>query len=135
MRKLGIFLLTVVLLATIAGCASTQGSLTVSSTEGGEVIIPGEGFFTYDTGTVVDLAAVAEEGYYFVNWSGDVGTVTDVFAATTTITMSADYSITANFVDVLTFFPNTNVGVSIRGDIGERGYLFPSDVQDHNPFH
>jgi hypothetical protein len=134
MRKLGIFLLTAALIA-VAGCATAQDSLTVSSTEGGEVIIPGEGIFTYDTGAVVDLVAVPEEGYYFVNWSGDVGTVADVFAATTTITMSADYSITANFVEVLTFYPNTNVGVSIRGDIGERGYLFPSDVQDHNPFH
>ncbi len=135
MRKLGIFLLTAALIAAMAGCATAQDSLTVSSTEGGEVIIPGEGIFTYDTGAVVDLAAVAEEGYYFVNWSGDMDTVASVFAATTTVTMNGDYSIVANFVEVLTFYPNTNVGVSIRGDIGERGYLFPSDVQDHNPFH
>jgi len=135
MRRLGIFLLTVVLIAAITGCAPAQDSLTVSSTEGGEVIIPGEGTFTYDTGTVVDLVAVAEEGYYFVNWSGDVGTVASVFAATTTVTMNADYSIMANFVEGLAFSLNPNVGVAIRGDIGERGYLFPSDVQDHNPFH
>ena len=128
-------MLTAALIAAMAGCAPAQGNLTVSSTEGGEVIIPGEGAFTYDAGTVVDLVAVAEEGYYFVNWSGDVGTIADVFAATTTVTMNADYSIIASFVQGLAFYPNANVGVSIRGDIGERGYLFPSDVQDHNPFH
>jgi len=135
MRRLGIFLFAAILIAAMAGCAPAQDSLTVSSTEGGEVIIPGEGIFAYDTGTVVDLVAVAEEGYYFVSWSGDVGTVASVFAATTTVTMDADYSIVANFVQVFTFSLNPNVGVAIRGDIGERGYLFPSDVQDHNPFH
>jgi len=135
MRRLGIFLLTVALIAAMAGCVPAQDSLTVSSTEGGEVIIPGEGTFTYDAGTAVDLVAVAEEGYYFVNWSGDVGTVAGVSAATTTVTVNADYSIMANFVEGWAFSLNPNVGVGIRGDIGERGYLFPSDVQDHNPFH
>jgi hypothetical protein len=135
MKRLGIFLLTVAFITVMAGCAPAQDSLTISSTEGGEVIVPGDGTFAYDTGTVVDLVAEAEEGYYFVNWSGDVGTVASVFAATTTVTMNADYSITANFVQGLAFSLNPNVGVAIRGDIGERGYLFPSDVQDHNPFH
>ena len=135
MSKFGIFWLTVALIATMAGCAPAQGSITVSSTEGGEVIIPGEGTFPYDVGTSVDLVAVPEEGYYFANWSGDVDTMADVFAATTTVTMNSDYSIIANFVELLTFYPNANAGVSIRGNIGERGYLFPSDVQDHNPFH
>lgn len=135
MRTLGIFLLAAALVAAMVGCAPDQGSLTVSSTEGGEVIIPGEGTFAYDAGTVVDLVAVAEVGYYFVNWSGDVGTVADIFAATTTVTMNAHYSIMANFVAALEFSLNPDVGVAIRGDIGDRGYLFPSDVQDHNPFH
>jgi len=135
MNRFGILLLTAVLIAAMAGCAFAQDSLTVSSTEGGEVIIPGEGIFTHDTGTVVDLEAVAEAGYLFVNWSGDVDTVASVFATTTTVIMNGDYSIMANFVAALEFSLNPDVGVSIRGDIGERGYLFPSDAQDHNPFH
>jgi len=73
-------------------------ALTISSTEGGSVTEPGEGFFTYGVGTVVDLVAEAEEGYRFVEWTGDVGTIADVYAAATTITMNGDYSITANFV-------------------------------------
>lgn len=79
--------------------------------------------------------AVAEEGYCFVNWSGDVGTVADAMAAATTVTMEADYSIMANFVEALAIFLGPNVGISIRGDISERGYLFPSDIQGHNPLH
>jgi hypothetical protein len=135
MRRLGILLLTIALSAVMTGCAPAQDSLTVSSTEGGEVIIPGEGTFAYDAGTVVDLVAVAGEGYYFANWSGDVGTIADVMAAATTVTMNADCSITANFVEALAIFLDPNVGVAIRGDISERGYLFPSDIQGHNPLH
>jgi|GEM_PF-1238937 len=75
--------------------------LTVSSTEGGSVTEPGEGVFpSYDKGTVIDLIAEAEEGYRFVEWTGDVDTIADVYAATTTITMNGDYSITANFVEI-----------------------------------
>jgi hypothetical protein len=74
--------------------------LTVSSTEGGSVTEPGEGVFTYDGGTIVGLSAIPDEGYWFVEWTGDVSTIADVYAALTTITMNGDYSITANFEEV-----------------------------------
>jgi len=71
--------------------------LTTSSTAGGSVTTPGEGTFNYEEGTVVDLVATAESGYQFTGWTGDTGTIADVNAASTTITMNGDYSITANF--------------------------------------
>jgi hypothetical protein len=74
-----------------------QYNLTTSSIAGGSVIEPGEGVFTYDEGTVVDLIATPGEGYRFVEWFGDVGTIADIHTATTTITMNGDYSITAIF--------------------------------------
>jgi len=46
---------------------------------------------------VVDLVATPDGGYRFVNWTGDVGTIGNVNAATTIITTNGDYSITANF--------------------------------------
>jgi len=70
---------------------------TTNSTAGGSVTTPGEGTFPYDCGTVVDLIAEAEEGYRFVNWTGDIATIVDVEDATTTITMNDNYSVTANF--------------------------------------
>jgi len=73
--------------------------LTISSTAGGSVTTPGEGTFTYGEGTVLDLVAVADEGYLFDEWTGDVGTIVDVNAAITTITMNGDYAITARFFD------------------------------------
>jgi len=75
-----------------------QFDLTTSSTAGGSVTTPGEALFTYDDGTVIDLVAEAEEGYQFVEWTGDVGSIADVYASATTVTMNGDYSITAEFV-------------------------------------
>jgi hypothetical protein len=80
-----------------ANFALLSYDLTVASTDGGVVTSPGEDTFTYDCGTLVALVAAAEEGYYFVNWSGDVDTIANINAPTTTITMMGDYSITANF--------------------------------------
>ena len=71
--------------------------LTTASGSGGSVTTPGEGSNTYNSGTVVNLVATPDSGYTFVNWSGDVTNVADVNAASTTITMNADASITANF--------------------------------------
>ena len=74
-----------------------QYDLTISSTSGGNVTTPGEGTFTYDEGTVVDLVATPDAGYRFVNWTGDVGTIANVTVASTNITTNGNYSITANF--------------------------------------
>jgi hypothetical protein len=96
---------------------------------------PSAGQHTYAAGTIVSLAAAPAGAYRFVNWTGSVGTVANVIADTTSITMNADYSIVANFEEGVATFPDTDAGAAIRGDIGERGYLFPSDLQGHNPFH
>jgi len=80
-----------------ANFALLSYNLTVDSTDGGNVTAPGEDTFPYDCGTVVNLVAAAELGYHFVEWSGDIGTIVDIDAAETTITMNGHYSITANF--------------------------------------
>jgi len=83
--------------------------LTVASTAGGTVTDPGEDAFTYNAGTVVSLVAVPEDGYTFGWWSGDIGMIADVNAASTTITMNSDKSIVANFVE---FSAPENVSVT-----------------------
>ena len=77
--------------------AAPQYELIIDSTGGGSVTTPGEGPYTYDKGAIVSLLATPDAGYQFVNWSGDVDTVADIGAATTTIVMGGDNSITANF--------------------------------------
>ncbi|MFP4000885.1 MAG: InlB B-repeat-containing protein [Thermoplasmata archaeon] len=82
-----------------ANFAINTYTLDVSSTAGGNVTHPGEGTFTYDHGTEVDLEAIADEGYQFVEWTGDNGTIGDVTANQTSITMEDNYTITAEFAE------------------------------------
>ena len=81
--------------------AVKQYSLVIHSMEGGSVTTPGEGAYTYDKDEVVNLVAVADESYEFINWTGDISTIVDVNAASTTITVSGGYSITANFARII----------------------------------
>lgn len=77
---------------------AVQHTLTISSTPGGSVTTPGEGTFRHEAGTVVSLVATPVRGYQFVNWTGNVGSILAVRAASTSIRLEDDCFITANFV-------------------------------------
>jgi hypothetical protein len=94
--RVSIFLVTIALIAGMVSCRSQYG-LNVASTDGGTVTTPGEGLFSYDEGTVVNLVAVPDAGYKFFNWAGSVDTIADINAAATTITMNSSYHIIARF--------------------------------------
>jgi hypothetical protein len=81
-----------------AGVPPAKHDLTISSDLFGSVTTPGEGTFTCDASAVVNLVATPFAECVFVNWTGDVGTIADVNAASTNITMNGDYTITANFL-------------------------------------
>ena len=67
----------------------------------GSVITHGEGrFFIYEEGTVVDLIAEPDSGYEFARWTGDVDTIANVNASSTTITMNGDYYISAHLREI-----------------------------------
>jgi len=97
MTRLGIFLITIALIAGMVGCVGVKYDLAIASTCGGSVTTPGEGTFAYGQGRVVRLVARPAIGYTFVKWTGDVATINTVNAFSTTITMNGNYSITANF--------------------------------------
>jgi Divergent InlB B-repeat domain len=116
-RLFSIVLVTILLCLALGNGTACTGegpttyTLTIVSTEGGDVTTPGQGTHTYNATDVVELIATAETNYHFVNWTGDVGTVADVEDATTSITMNGDYTITANFGFDMTFIdevPDTN---------------------------
>jgi len=94
-------------------------NLTVSSSEGGSVQLPGEGSFTYTAVTEVDLKATADDGFRFAGWTGDTDLIDDVDAARTAILVDADYSITALFEEG-TFLPSPPVrhGLVITSTVG-----------------
>ena len=91
-----IFLVVSALL--VAGMTCDDGyQLAISSTGGGSVTVPGEGIRSYDAGTVVELVATPEEGYEFRGWTGDTSQIASPGSASTSITMQANYTITATF--------------------------------------
>jgi hypothetical protein len=100
-----------------ADFAVRRYSLTTSSTTGGSVTMPGEGTFTYDEGTVVNLVATPDAGYRFINWTGDVDSIANVSNSATTITMHDDYQITANFT----------AQYALTIDIGDGGMVITPD--------
>ena len=79
---------------------ATEWRLTISSTEGGSVPIPGDGVFWCNDGQAVVLSALPDPGYRFVGWTGRVEAINDVYQPTTIINMGLDYTITANFAPV-----------------------------------
>jgi hypothetical protein len=72
-------------------------SLNIIGPVHGSVTAPGEGRFVYEEGTVVNLVAEPASGYEFAEWTGDVDTIANVNAASTTITMNGSYYICAYF--------------------------------------
>lgn len=126
MERFTTFLIVVALAVGMASCVSVQHNLAVSSTEGGTVTTPEEGTFTYYAGEVISLIAVAENGYRFANWAGDVGTIADPNAAATTITMNDDYSIMAKFYEIPVTYYTLTLAVNGNGStspsVGQHTY-------------
>ena len=78
-----------------------QYELTLSSANGGAVVIPGEGVFTHYAGAQVQLLAEPEAGYRFVDWAAPVGIFSDETAQGTNFTMpSQSVTVTASFEEV-----------------------------------
>jgi hypothetical protein len=94
-------------------------ALMISSTDGGNVIIPGEGLFEYTPSAVVDLVAQPNSGAWFEEWTGDVGTIDDVYSAATNITISNNYSIVAEFGTSGTF--DLTISSSVGGSVMDPG--------------
>jgi hypothetical protein len=110
---------------------STLFELTVSSSSGGTITIPGEGKFTYPAGTVVNLTATPDLGYEFVIWTGDVA---NFKSASTTVTMNAGKSVYANFALKKTIYVSdiSMALVSVTGGKSARAVVTIRDSQGNS---
>ncbi len=95
--------------AITANFAVNTYTLTTTAGTGGTVTAPATSPTAHDSGAVVTITAAPSPGYHFVNWTGDVGTVADVNAVSTTLTMNGSYAITANFA-INTYTLTTTAG-------------------------
>jgi hypothetical protein len=124
-KRVSIFLIMVGLMAGMMGChEELQYNLIIASTEGGSVTTPGEQTFTYNKTTVVNLVAEPDDGYQFIKWTGNVGTIDDANAASTNITMNATYSITAIFAKEIRDWHGLN---ATRNNLGG-SYVLMNDL-------
>ncbi|HOM76649.1 MAG TPA: S8 family serine peptidase, partial [Anaerohalosphaeraceae bacterium] len=100
-----------------------QKTLTLSSTNGGTIMDPGIGVFRYNKSDSVDVTAVADGGYHFVEWTGsaaDAGKVQNPYSASTTITVDDNYTAIANFaVNIYTL----TVTAGDHGSVDPNGVL------------
>jgi hypothetical protein len=95
---------------TVSPCAIEvyqQYTLTVGASEGGTTA-PEAGTYPYKAGTEVDLTATPNEGYRFYKWVIDA---TDVFEATTQVTMNENKTAQAYF-----YLPEVTT-IKVSGDI------------------
>lgn len=89
--------------ASFTQIQNNQYTLTATASGSGGVSLSPSGG-TYSAGTVVTVTATAGSGWHFNSWSGDLSGTTNP----STITMSANRSITANFAQDQTGTPCNN---------------------------
>jgi len=83
----------------VTGITPQMQTLTISSVSGGSTI-PAPGTHQYSSGTVVDINAIPDLHYHFVNWTGSAvtaGKVANPNSSSTTVLMDANYVVQANF--------------------------------------
>jgi hypothetical protein len=85
----------------VASFATQYQLTTAANPSAGGTVSPSSGTY-YTSGTVVPLTATANAGYSFVNWTGNVANAS---SATTSITMTAPQSVTANFTLIIVASP------------------------------
>jgi uncharacterized repeat protein (TIGR02543 family) len=75
---------------------TTTTTLTIAI-DGSGSATPAVGEYEYAEGEAVTISAIAANGWQFDGWTGDV---TNPSSATTTVTMDASKTVTANFSEV-----------------------------------
>ena len=116
---------------------SASKTLTLTSSIGGFVDVPGEGSFSYPTGTLVMVTVQAKEGFYFVSWTGSAverGKAAHPHAVRVALIMNADYTLHANFArrGVFSYVDDDSPADPLPGDPSQSDPL--EDGSEEHPF-
>jgi hypothetical protein len=79
----------------VVGAAQTELLTLVASPPAGGTTVPAPGTVSEGQNWVVAVTAIANTGYLFMNWTGNVASATN---STTTVVMNQPQTVTANFV-------------------------------------
>jgi len=112
---------------TVLPTASSTHTLTVAvDPVGGGTTDPAVGDHTYLVGTEVAITATANADYVFDHWEGDVA---DPDSATTTVTMDANKSVTAHFLNAEdAALADVIANTTLTGDLDELIATFPTSI-------
>lgn len=124
-----IFVLLAVLMFLIGGCAIKDPIYTLNIlVEGAGRVEPEVGSYDHPKDTVVDLEAIADFGWSFVEWEGDVLLKE---SEQTSVIMDQDKTVTAIFVADIVNFVDENLEQEIRKVIEKpTGDILIIDLQD-----
>jgi uncharacterized repeat protein (TIGR02543 family) len=89
-------------------------SLSIQTSGSGSITSEGNNH-SYEEGTIVSITATPDSGWQFDGWSGDVA---DPNIATTTITMTSDITVNANFSRIPVY--------SLKMQVNGRGFITPA---------
>ena len=88
--------------------------LWIETTSGYDLtVVSGLGTGSYTSGEVANIDATVPVGMDFVAWVGDITDVANTASESTTITMNADYTVTATFAEFLDGDHNEDLAVDI----------------------
>ncbi|MBS3817795.1 MAG: hypothetical protein KGY76_09570, partial [Candidatus Thermoplasmatota archaeon] len=113
-------------------------TLTVQDPDHGTIYVEGAAVtetqesFVYSAGELVDIEAVGDENYHFLEWIGDNETIVDTKSNGTSVTMDDNYTITAEFttepeVARVTIDPSENQTITAGDEID-----FSAEAYDEN---
>ncbi len=123
--------------ATYTATFASQYLLTTAVNPAGSGSVTGGGSY-YTAGTAAPVVATPAANYFFSNWTGSVASAS---SASTTVTMSAPETVTANFgtnvssTASATFLPvNTTTKGTWTGTYGADGYIIANDANTPPPY-
>jgi len=122
--------------ATFSEITIPQFTLTITIVGSGTVEVDGDVYtapIIVDEGTVLDLEAIANEGWQFESWTGEVA---EALEATTTITMNADKAITATFSEIAPTQYTLTITIVGNGSVEVNGeaYTVPITIEEGTVF-
>lgn len=106
------------------GIGGETFTLTVLRAGNGSGTVSPAAPVTVDEGTVVNLIATPASNSNFTGWTGDIATVADPAAPSTTVTVNANLTITANFTRKTADDDELTVsGIDAAGGLNEEGQV------------
>jgi hypothetical protein len=110
-RVIAIVAVVLMVAGLVLGCGNKHYSLTIAVNGQGGTTAPAPGTYKYKYGESVTITATPDSDWKFDSWSGDASGTN----ATTTVTMNANKSVTANFSLASTTIIDSSITIESGG--------------------